>query len=265
MRTIMVRSGLAAPLLHLGLLGLDETRRRLAMHYLSTAEHGIEIGALHYPLPLPRGTRALYVDLHGPAELKRLSQESAEAIVAPDVIADGFSLRCIAQTSQSFVIANHVLEHATDALGTLLNWLGVLRPGGILFVAVPRGERCFDRGRIVTPASHFLDDHRLTTSGDSAAMRARNRAHVEEHLAIAAPAIAGSQGLVWNPPEPHEREKLVLRLLDRDPEQIHHHVFSQASFRALLDLLTEASDGRCRIERVARSSVEIVGIVRRLA
>lgn len=149
--------------------------------------------------------------------------------------------------SQDFVVANHVLEHAIDALGTLQSWLRVLRPGGVLFVAVPIGEHCFDRGRNITPAEHFLKDYLLVAAGDGQAMRERNRAHVEEHLAIAAPALVREQCQPWQ--QPH----------GADSSQIHHHVFTQDSFTALLGLLVE----QARIERVARSSVEIVGIVRK--
>lgn len=259
LRTALIGCGLSGLLLRLGLLGLEETRRRLALRHLPSGAHGLEIGALHCPLPLPPGAQARYVDRHTPQTLRQLRADAGALIVTPDLLADGFELGCIAAASQDFVIANHVLEHAADALGTLANWLRVLRPGGILFVAVPRGERCFDRGRAVTPVAHFLDDSRLSAAGMHEAMRERNRAHVEEHLAISAPALAREQGVPWAPPQGVERERLVERLLGRDAGQIHHHVFTQDSFTALLALLGE----QVRIERLARSSVEIVAIVRK--
>jgi len=261
LRAALIGYGLAEPLLRFGLLGLEETRRRLALHHLPAGARGLEIGALHCPLPLPPGTQARYIDQHGPQALRQLRADAGEAIVTPDIIADGFGLHCIASVSQDFVIANHVLEHAVDALGTLGNWLRVLRPDGLIFVTVPRGERCFDHGRAITPAEHFLEDHHFNTAGNTMAMRERNRAHVVEHLAISAPAIAREQGRPWTPQEGTERELEIERLLSRDSSQIHHHVFTQDSFTALLGLL-----GECvRIERIARSSIEIVGIVRKRA
>ena len=220
----------------------------------------MEIGALHCPLPLPPSAQARYVNRHSPEVLRTLRADAGDAIVTPDLLADGFSLDCIAAVSQDFVVANHVLEHAVDALGTLENWLRVLRPGGVLFVAVPIGERCFDRGRDITPAEHFLEDCRLVAAGDRQAMRERNRAHVEEHLAIAAPAIAREQCQPWQQPQGTEREREIERLLGADSGKIHHHVFTLDSFAALLGLLGE----QARIECIARSSVEIVGIVRKL-
>lgn len=261
LRAALVGIGLSETLLRLGLLGLEETRRRLALRHLPADAHGLEIGALHCPLPLPPGTRARYVDRHTVQALRQLRADAGEALVAPDLLADGFALDCIAAASQDFIVANHVLEHAADALGTLENWLRALRSGGVLFVAVPRGERCADRGRAVTTVGHFLEDSRLVAAGDADAMRARDRVHVEEHLAIAAPALARERGEPWQPPQGEAREREIARLLGADSSQIHHHVFTQDSLAALLGLLGD----RVRIERVARSSVEIVGIVRKLA
>lgn len=261
LRAALIACGLAEPLLRRGLLGLEETRRRLALRHLPAGGQGLEIGALHCPLPLPPGARARYVDHHTADELRRLRADAGPGIVGTDILADGFALGCIAGASQDFVVANHVLEHATDALGTLENWLRVLRSGGVLFVAVPRGERCADRGRAVTTVGHFLEDRRLVAAGDAAAMRARDRVHVEEHLAIAAPALARERGEPWQPPQGEAREREIARLLGADSSQIHHHVFTQDSLAALLGLLGD----RIRIERVARSSVEIVAIVRKLA
>jgi SAM-dependent methyltransferase len=265
LRTSLAGHGFAEFLLRLGLLGLEQTRRRMSLRHLPASACGLEIGALHFPLTLPPAAQAYYIDKHTPEKLSKLCAEVAESIVKTDIIADGFKLGCIVEASQDFLIANHVLEHTTDALGVLLNWLRVLRPGGILFISVPRGERCFDKGRIVTSVDHFLDDYRLTNAGEYAAMRVRNRIHVEEHLNTSAPAIARMQKALWVPPDRHERERIVERLLDCDPEQIHHHVFSQPSYRRLLELLVEVSGGTCMIERVARSSIEIIGIVRKLA
>ncbi|PKO72743.1 MAG: class I SAM-dependent methyltransferase [Betaproteobacteria bacterium HGW-Betaproteobacteria-14] len=257
LRTALIGCGLAEPLLRRGLLGLEETRRRLALHHLPAGGRGLEIGPLHCPLPLPPGARARYVDHHTAGELRRLRDDAGAGIVDTDILTDGFTLGCIAAASQDFVVANHVLEHATDALGTLENWLRVLRPGGVLFVAVPIGACCFDRGRAVTTPQHFLDDRRLSASGDSEAMRERNRVHVEEHLDIAAPALARGRGEVWTPLQGEAREREIARLLGADASQVHHHVFTPESFAALLGLLGPAA----RIERVARSSIEIVGIV----
>jgi SAM-dependent methyltransferase len=261
LRAALVALGLSEWLLARGRLGLEATRRHLALRHLPAGGQGLEIGALHCPLPLPAGARARYVDRRSTEALRRLRPDAGTGIVAPDILADGFTLACIADASQDFVVANHVLEHAQDALGTLENWLRVLRPGGVLFVAVPIGAHCADRGRPVTAVGHFLEDRRLAAAGEAAALRERNQAHVEEHLDIAAPALARERGEAWTPLQGAAREREIARLLGADAGQIHHHVFSAESFAALLVLLAPMA----RLERIARSSVEIVGIVRKRA
>lgn len=216
---------------------------------------------MHCPLPLPPSALARYIDHHTAEELRQLCADDCSRIVDTDILADGFTLNCIADTSQDFVVANHVLEHATDALGTLRNWLRVLRPGSVLFVAVPIGARCADHDRAVNTVEHFLEDRRLTAAGDRVAMRERNRVHVEEHLELAAPALSRERGEVWVAPHGEAREREIARLLGADASQVHHHVFTPESFAALLDLLGPVA----RIERIARSSIEIVGILRKRA
>jgi len=259
LRAVLIRCGLSTLLLRFGRLGLEETRRHLSLRHLPVGGTGLEMGALHCPLPLPPGSKAYYVDRCVPDVLRTLRADVGAAIVVPHIVTDGFSLACIADRSQDFVLANHVLEHSTDALGTLENWLRVLRRGGKLFVAVPIGAHCFDRGRIVTPVAHFIEDRRLFALGDADALRVRNRAHIEEHLTIAAPVLARQRGERWQVLRGGRLECEIERLLGCDSSQIHHHVFTPHSFAALLGLLGE----RVCVECVARSSVEIVGVVRK--
>jgi hypothetical protein len=95
-------------------------------------------------------------------------------------------------------------------------------------------------------------------------LRQRNLAHVEEHLTIAAPAIAALQGQSWVSPSDEDRRRLITHYLECDTEQIHHHVFSQSSLGELLQLLCQVSGSSCYVERIAASRVEVVGIVRRI-
>jgi len=70
-----------------------------------------------------------------------LSVDFNEA-VSPDVVADVRSLPMFATDTVDEVYASHVLEHLTwpDGLAALREWLRVLKPGGMLTVAVPDVE-----------------------------------------------------------------------------------------------------------------------------
>ncbi|HEY3324809.1 MAG TPA: methyltransferase domain-containing protein [Planctomycetota bacterium] len=133
-------------------------RKVLAQRYLHG--EGIEIGALHQPLALPRGAHARYVDRHDVAGLRASYPELAGyKLVNVDVIDDGEKLAKFGDSSLDFVIANHFLEHAQDPLGTITHLLRVLKPGGVIYMAVPDKRWTFDAPRPVTPLEHIYRDH----------------------------------------------------------------------------------------------------------
>ena len=116
----------------------------------------MEVGALHQPLPVPDRAHVAYVDRLPLNELRRHYPElDGYDLVEPDILDDGESLGSLADGSQDFVIANHFIEHTQDPLGTIANHLRVLRPGGILYMAVPDKRFTFDRDRPPTTIDHL--------------------------------------------------------------------------------------------------------------
>jgi GT2 family glycosyltransferase/predicted SAM-dependent methyltransferase len=133
-------------------------RETIAQLYLHG--HGIEIGALHYPLPVPATASVRYVDRMSVADLRRHYPELADQpLVEVDIIDDGERLSTVADASQDFVIANHFLEHCQDPIGALATMLRVLTVGGVVYLAVPDKRYTFDCHRPVTPLAHLLRDH----------------------------------------------------------------------------------------------------------
>ncbi|MGI8803022.1 MAG: methyltransferase domain-containing protein [Solirubrobacteraceae bacterium] len=134
-------------------------RRDLAERHLSGA--GLEIGALHCPLQIPAAASVRYVDRMDLAGLRGHYPElESKALVEVDVIDDGETLAAQPDASVDFVIANHFIEHTQDPIGTIGNHLRVLRPGGIVYMAVPDREQTFDVLRAPTLFEHVLRDHR---------------------------------------------------------------------------------------------------------
>lgn len=133
-------------------------RRRLA-RWLSG--RGIEIGALHQPLKLRSNTHVTYVD-HLPVEKLRehYPELCEETLVPVDVIGSAEDLSAFADDSLDFVIANHLLEHLEYPITALLEFQRVLRPGGILYLALPDKRRTFDRRRTLTSVEHLIEEHR---------------------------------------------------------------------------------------------------------
>jgi predicted SAM-dependent methyltransferase len=101
-----------------------------------------------------------YVDRMSVPDLRAQYPELGnEALVEVDVVDDGETLGSFADESVDFVIANHFLEHCEDPIGALANMLRTVRPGGVVYVAVPDKHSTFDRNRPLTPFEHLVRDH----------------------------------------------------------------------------------------------------------
>lgn len=150
-------------------------RQRAANKYL--AGKGIEIGALHTPLTTPRKADVAYLDFWDNDELrKQYPGLQNEKLVDVAIIDNCETLETVADKSQSFLIANHVIEHTQSPIDTLAAWLRVLKPGGILFMAVPDKRWTYDRNRPITPIEHLVAD---TADGGEASRTAHYQEWVE--------------------------------------------------------------------------------------
>ena len=186
-------------------------RRRLA-RWLSG--RGIEIGALHQPLKLRSNTHVTYVD-HLPVEKLRehYPELREETLVPVDVIGSAEDLRAFADDSLDFVIANHLFEHLEYPITALLEFQRVLRPGGILYLALPDQRRTFDRRRALTSVEHLIEEQREHTAEEN------RRAHYLQWA-----EAAGDH-------DPEARADALMAI----PYSIHFHVWRPDTF---LDFLS---------------------------
>lgn len=217
-------------------------REAIASRYLHG--DGIEIGALHNPLPVPSSARVRYLDRMAVPELERQYPElRGEALVDVDIIDDGERLTSLPDASQDFVIANHFLEHCQDPLGAVGSMFRVLRPGGVLYLAVPDRRFTFDADRPVTPLDHVLEDHR-------AGPERSRREHFEEWARLVDKVEDG------------DVEQHVSRLLDED-YSIHFHVWEQADVFDLLQLARREAALEFDVELATRNGHENLFVLRK--
>jgi SAM-dependent methyltransferase len=222
---------------------------------------GIEIGAMHFPLKVARDVRVRYVDyLTREENLRRFPHLDARRLVTPDHIEDGFKLAGIPRASQDFVIANHVLEHSPDPIGTLETWWHVIRPGGVLYLTVPLAAHCFDRGRSITELQHMVEDR--SAAADESALATRNLEHYEEWVTISLRNIAADEGTDWSYATPDEAKRHVQQLMSERAE-IHFHTFTEASFGTLVRHFSERRQTPSEVLDVRSMGGEVLGILRR--
>lgn len=217
-------------------------RKQIAAKYLKGK--GIEIGALHSPLPVPTTVNIHYVDKITIEQLRQQYPElSAYKLVKPDIIDDGETLTSIPNASLDFVIANHVIEHCQNPIFSIENWLRVLKPGGVLYVAVPDKRYTFDCDRPITPLEHVVRDYEEGGSWSE-------RSHYEE----------------W--------AKLVEKAADSDVTtraenllainySIHFHVWTQIEFLELLLYCRTSLVLPLEIELFQKNQMEFIIIIKK--
>ncbi len=207
-------------------------REDVALRFLRG--EGVEIGALDFPLRLPRSARVRYVDYMDAPGLREAYESTlreGRPLVVPDVVDDGARLASFADASLDFVVANHMLEHVEDPIAALQHQLRVLRPGGVLYLTLPDARASFDAPRQRTTPEHLLRDHR---EGPQVSRR--------EHYEECARLIEG-----------HQDETVGKRVREMEAQGLrpHFHVWEPltfAEFLAVLELpfsleLLQASDG----------------------
>ena len=197
LRATLIGCGLSEPLLRRGLLGLNETRRLLALRHLPAGARGLEIGALHCPLPLPPGAQA--------STLTAMRQRYCErcAPTPATVSSSRYSRRRF--HARLHRRGKPGLRRRQPRAGTCRRRV---RHAAELAARITAGRRPLRRGadrralRRLRPRHHARRTlpRRLSPRrcGRLQVMRERNRAHVEEYLAVAAPALAREQGQPWH-------------------------------------------------------------------
>ena len=220
---------------------LHRTRESIAATFLRG--DGIEIGALHQPLRVPKAARVRYVDRMTVADLRRQYPElAASPLVHTDIIDDGERLATVAAGTQDFVIANHFLEHCQNPVLTLQNLFRVLKTNGVLYLAVPDKRFTFDVDRPCTTAEHVMRDY---TEGPERS----KLEHFEEWSRLVNKRVGHAQVA-----------EEVRRLIDMD-YSIHFHVWGAAELLELMVTIQRVM--RFEVELFLRNGMETILILRK--
>jgi len=231
-----------------------EARAEFAARYLFG--EGLEIGALHQPLAVPAHAKVRYVDRMMTDELRREYPELAEwDLTEVAVVDDGETLATVVDESQDFIIANHFLEHTENPIGTIETHLSKLKPGGVLFYAVPDKRYTFDFRRPVTPIEEMIADY------DEGPERSRAE-HYDEWCRLVIDEESDSVGSA----EQAASEEWVQRRareLEAAKYSIHMHVWTQAEFLRLILACRDRLGGAFDIEATAKRAIEFIVVLRK--
>jgi SAM-dependent methyltransferase len=118
-----------------------------------------------------------------------------------------------------FVISEHVLEHITDPIKALNEWLRVLKSGGHIYCFLPHKERTNDKYRDVTTLDHLITDFERSTPYDD-----------EEHFEDWRSNVV-DKGLMPDHYKHMDRDELLASA------SIHHHVWTEKEIVELFEYL----------------------------
>lgn len=230
---------LIKPFLHQIYKGFS--RESIAQIYLSG--NGIEIGALHCPLPMPRTAHVKYVDLMSVALLReRYPELKSLKLVPVDIEDDGESLGTIQDNTQDFVVANHFIEHCENPVAAFSTMFRVLKQGGVLYLAIPDKRYTFDKDRDVTPLEHVMKDSQEGPSWS-------RTLHFEDF-------VRHALGIHH---ETEKREKIAH--LMQTGHRIHYHVWTQTEMLELIMALKKMHT--FEIELFLKKGMETIFILRK--
>lgn len=124
---------------------------------------GLEIGPGIFPQEVPNAAQTLCFDVRSRPELSTLFNvplEQTPEVYPLDTIATQFP------EGADFLIAHHVIEHCSNPIAVLIEWVNYLKPGGVLVVSAPYHSATHDKGRTVPSLDHILMDY-LFDRGDT--------------------------------------------------------------------------------------------------
>lgn len=212
------------------------TRKDKLLKLVPLEGRGLEIGPLFSPvIPKRDGYNVKVLDNKSRAQLINVHPEHADEIEEVDYVWAGQSYRQLIGESHCFdyILASHVIEHTPDLIGFLENCMSVLKPGGVLSLAVPDMRYCFDCFRPITGLAHVIDSYRrenIVPTAGTAAEYYLNVTALDGKIAWYSGTF-GSFSLVH--PDAITKELLEY---DADPGacDLHAWVFTPTSFRLLM-------------------------------
>ena len=140
------------------------TRQELLRSLFDNGGAGLEIGPSYNPLaPKAEGFNVEIVDHLDRAGLIAKyggdpNVASTEVIEEVDYVFDGRPLTELIgkRACYDFIVASHVIEHVPNFMGFLRDCEGLLKPGGVVVLAIPDKRYCFDLFQPISTVGQIL-------------------------------------------------------------------------------------------------------------
>lgn len=140
-------------------------RKQIITAFVEKNGLGLEVGPSHDPVaPKSAGYNVHIIDHLSQDELKAKYQGhgvNLDSIEPVDFIWKGEPLRELLNNGNAYdwIVASHVIEHVPDLVKFLTDCQSVLKPGGIISLAIPDKRYCFDYLRYPTSTGDVIQAH----------------------------------------------------------------------------------------------------------
>lgn len=140
-------------------------RKQIILRDINPKGLGLEIGPSHNPVaPKKEGFQVHVMDhlsREGLVEKYKDHGVQLDNIEEVDFVWSGQPFRDLTGGEQQYdwIIASHVIEHTPDLIGFINECESILKPGGVLSLAIPDKRYCFDRFRPVSGLGKIIDAH----------------------------------------------------------------------------------------------------------
>ena len=205
---------------------------------------GLEIGPSYDPIcPKKDGFDIEIIDVCSKRELLQkyqhdLTAEQLAAIEDVDYIWSGQSYAQLTGKTgyYDYILASNLIEHVTDIIGFLQDCAVMLKPDGVLSLAVPDKRFCFDYYRPLTSIEKVIDRHMTCPEKHSEGAIAEYCLNV----------VRGEHTISWNAEQPLDQDSFSAVCSESEVHEaiennrsgafmdIHDWVFTPSSFRLLL-------------------------------
>ena len=129
----------------------------------------VEVGALSSPVVLPNATSILYADVATKEESKVALEKVGylgyhnrrQDFVDVDIVfrSDQPPLNSLSENSIDCVFSSHSLEHSSNPIAALVDYLRVLKVGGVVYSVIPNKKHTYDNKRKLTEIDKLIEKY----------------------------------------------------------------------------------------------------------
>lgn len=153
-------------------------------------------------------------------------------------ISEATNLKDIENNKYDFLVASHCLEHVSNPIKAVKEWIRVIKPNGTILLVLPNKEYCFDHKRSITKFDHLVSDYEQDVDET-------DLTHLDEIFALHDLSMDEAAGNM------HQFKERSLK--NYENRYLHHHVFNADLLKQLFQFLN--------IEIVATEETDNLNIV----